>query len=58
MDLLDILLVIFIFAGYFLPSLVAILRDHENKLAIILLNIFLGWTLLGWISSLIWSVVN
>ncbi|MFH1458696.1 MAG: superinfection immunity protein [Candidatus Omnitrophota bacterium] len=58
LGLLEILLVILIFAFYFLPTLIAFLRQHKNKLAIFLLNLFLGWTLLGWVVSLVWSVVK
>ena len=43
---------------YFLPSLIALLRQHKNKLAIFLLNLFLGWTIIGWVSSLVWSVAR
>ncbi|PIS33606.1 MAG: hypothetical protein COT38_04445, partial [Candidatus Omnitrophica bacterium CG08_land_8_20_14_0_20_41_16] len=42
--LLEILLVVLIFAFYFLPTLIAFLRQHKNKLAIFLLNLTLGWT--------------
>lgn len=45
-----------IFALYLLPTLVAFLRKHHNKAQILLLNLFLGWTFLGWIGALIWSV--
>lgn len=41
---------------YFIPSMVAALRQHRNKSGIILLNIFLGWTLLGWVGALIWAM--
>jgi len=58
LSLLEILLVVLIFAGYFLPSFIAMLRDHKNKLAILLLNIFLGWTVFGWVGSLVWSVMK
>ncbi|MEY5098743.1 MAG: hypothetical protein RJA36_1462 [Pseudomonadota bacterium] len=40
---------------YFLPSIVARLRDHRQMPAIFLLNLFLGWTGLGWIAALVWS---
>lgn len=43
-------------ALYFLPLIIAIQRGHSNALGIGLLNFFLGWTLLGWIGALIWSV--
>jgi len=43
---------------YFLPSFIAHRRDHNNATAIILLNVFLGWTILGWLGALIWAVSN
>lgn len=56
--ILELLLVVLIFAFYFLPSLIAFLRNHKNKLAIFLLNLLLGWTVLGWVVSLVWSVIR
>ena len=43
---------------YFIPSIVAFKRNHSSKVGILLLNIFLGWTFLGWIVALIWSVTG
>ena len=54
----DLVIVILIFAAYFLPALIAFLRQHRNMLAIFLLNLLLGWTALGWVGSLIWSVAK
>jgi len=45
-------------AIYFAPSLVAWRRHHLNANAIFLLNLFLGWTFLGWIAALVWAVKN
>jgi type II secretory pathway pseudopilin PulG len=56
--ILELLLVVLIFALYFLPTLIAFLRQHKNKLAIFLLNLLLGWTVLGWVVSLVWSVLK
>ena len=56
--MLELLLVVLIFALYFLPTLIAFLRQHKNKLAIFLLNLLLGWTVLGWVVSLVWSVIK
>lgn len=39
---------------YFLPSVLA--RDKSSFTAIFLLNLFLGWTFIGWIAALIWAV--
>ena len=41
---------------YFLPSTISFNRDQPNKFAILALNLFLGWTLLGWVLSLVWSL--
>jgi len=40
---------------YFFPSFVAAARGHRNGRAIVLLNLFLGWTVLGWIVALVWA---
>ncbi|TCT87612.1 superinfection immunity protein [Pseudomonas sp. LP_4_YM] len=40
---------------YFLPSFNASSRKHPNTSSIVLLNLFLGWTLIGWVASLVWS---
>jgi len=41
---------------YFLPMIMAIEKKQKNKTAIIVLNILLGWTLVGWVIALIWAV--
>lgn len=40
---------------YFLPSFLALCFGHRDKGAILMLNILLGWTVIGWIIALIWS---
>lgn len=42
---------------YELPAIVAYRRDHRQFPAILLLNILLGWTILGWVAAFIWSCV-
>jgi Superinfection immunity protein len=44
------------FVMYFLPSIVALARSKRDLLAIVMLNFFLGWTLIGWIVALIWAL--
>lgn len=43
-------------ALHFLPGIIASRRNHRNALAIWLVNIFLGWTLIGWVVALIWAL--
>jgi len=44
------------FVMYFLPSLIALVRSKRDILAIFLLNLFLGWSVIGWIIALVWAV--
>lgn len=39
-------------AVYFFPLVVAIMRSHHNAASIAVINIFLGWTFLGWVIAL------
>jgi hypothetical protein len=41
---------------YFLPAFIALMRGHQSGCAIFVLNFFLGWTLVGWVLSLVWSL--
>ena len=43
-------------ALYFLPAVVAKLRAHHQRGAILALNILLGWTLLGWVIAFVWAL--
>jgi len=44
------------FVMYFLPSIIALARNKRDITAIVLLNFFLGWTMIGWIVALVWAV--
>ncbi len=43
---------------YFLPWMIALIRGHHNAGAIFLLNLLLGWTLIGWLFAFIWSFTS
>jgi hypothetical protein len=49
------MIILFGLAVYLIPSIVATARHHHNSLSILLLNIFFGWSGLGWIGALIWA---
>ena len=51
-----LLLVILAAAVYFLPSIVAFSRNVTTALGVVVVNLFLGWTLLGWVVALAWAV--
>jgi hypothetical protein len=46
------------FLLYFLPTIVALLREKYDKVSIFLLNFFLGWSVIGWIVALVWACKN
>lgn len=41
---------------YFVPTIVAGFRDHHSQAPIFALNLFLGWSVLGWVGALVWSL--
>jgi ABC-type glycerol-3-phosphate transport system permease component len=43
---------------YFLPAYAASRRRHPNTAAIAVLNVFLGWTFIGWVIALVWALTN
>lgn len=45
-------------AVYFLPAIVAGARRHSSPGAVFVLNLFLGWTFLGWVLAFVWAMVN
>lgn len=60
---MELLITLFIAGGflalcvlYFLPLVIAHRRGHHQRVPIAALNILLGWTFLGWVIALIWSL--
>ena len=43
---------------YFIPAIVASCRRQNATGAIMVLNIFLGWTFIGWAIALVWASTN
>jgi len=43
---------------YELPAIVAYNHGHRLFFAILILNILLGWTIVGWIGALIWACAS
>lgn len=40
---------------YLLPWIIAASRSHPQVAPIFIINLFLGWTLIGWVLTLAWS---
>lgn len=54
--LLMLLLIGAVLALYLMPTGVAHSRAHSKIASIFVLNLFLGWTFIGWVIALVWSV--
>jgi hypothetical protein len=50
-----LLAVVLVALLYFVPTLIAVLR-RERVAPVLLINLLLGWTVLGWIAALVISV--
>lgn len=42
-------------ALHFTPTYIALYRKHVQANAIAVLNVFGGWTIVGWVVALVWA---
>jgi hypothetical protein len=49
---------IFVIGLYLAPAIVAEVRHTHNPTAILLLNIFSGWTVIGWFVALVMAICS
>jgi len=47
-----------VLALYFLPAIIALDRRHRNSMPIFIVNLFLGWTIIGWVGCLAWGLAH
>jgi hypothetical protein len=52
------LLLIALLLLYFWPSIHAVSAHKKNAAAIFVLNLLLGWTLIGWAGAMVWAAAN
>lgn len=43
-------------AFYFIPTIIAFWRGHAYRWVILAINVFAGWTGLGWLTITVWSI--
>ena len=55
-DITTFLVLIVVILLYFVPTIIAAIRGVRHDTGIALLNVFLGWTFLGWVGALVWAV--
>jgi ABC-type sugar transport system permease subunit len=56
MRLLFSILITVLSLFYFLPFAIAFHKKRANTGAIFALNLFLGWSLIGWVVALVWAL--
>lgn len=44
------------FLAYFVPFWIALSRSHPETPAIGAINLFLGWTVIGWLVAMLWAL--
>lgn len=49
-------IIVFVLVIYFIPTIAG--KDKKNLSAIFALNLFLGWTLIGWVVALVWALTK
>jgi predicted permease len=54
--ILVLVLIVVGIALYFLPSYIAHRRNHHQFKSILVLNIFLGWSFIGWVVCLVMAL--
>jgi uncharacterized membrane protein len=52
-----ILMLMAIVLIYMLPTFIAFGREHPRRQEITVVNIILGWTLIGWIGAFLWATL-
>ena len=53
-----VFILVLILALIFLPTIVALHYNAENKTWIFLVNLVTGWTCLGWLLALFWALLE
>jgi Superinfection immunity protein len=43
---------------YLLPTVIAIFARHPVAVGIAVLNILLGWTVIGWVAAFVWACIK
>ncbi|MDD2251960.1 MAG: superinfection immunity protein [Dehalococcoidales bacterium] len=49
---------IILFPLYFVPTIISLARNTDNKLTVFLLNSLLGWTFIGWVVALVLALTK
>lgn len=53
-----VIILLLLFALYFAPTTMATRRKSRNRHSVFIINLFFGWTLIGWVIALAMAVSN
>lgn len=56
MHLFFVIFILPMLALHFLPTIIAAVRHARNLGWIFVVNLLLGWTVVGWVVALVWSL--
>jgi hypothetical protein len=56
--LLTLLILLCMLCIYVTPFLIALNRRHRNRIPILLVTLFFGWSILGWLVAFIWAFTS
>ncbi len=48
-----LILSLVVVAGYFIPLIVALVRRKTGRMQVFIVNLFFGWTFIGWVIALV-----
>jgi Superinfection immunity protein/Short C-terminal domain len=54
-DLLGAYFILYLLT-YFLPTIIALIWGCERTGSVFIMNLFLGWTFIGWVWAFVWAV--
>lgn len=57
MGIPELVVLLLLLVAYFLPSVIAVARKKTQVTPILLIDLLLGWTVIGWIGALIWALL-
>lgn len=56
-EILALIIWLCLIVAYWAPTAIAAIRSHPQVAAIAIVNFFLGWTFIGWVVALAWSLM-
>lgn len=57
-SIMGFLCLFFCLAFYFTPTIIAVVRKHNNIAPILVVNFFLGWAFVGWVIAMTWAFTD